>query len=71
MLEAYRAEAAVQPDGTLQLDNLPFVPGEQVEVLVLRRSPAPDPLAPLPSLQLDRFEPAEIESWNVIGQSRW
>ena len=31
---AYRVEAEVKENGTLTLDNLPFVAGEQVEVIV-------------------------------------
>ncbi|HEX8362907.1 MAG TPA: hypothetical protein VF613_22480 [Longimicrobium sp.] len=35
MAQAYRIHRQVEPDGTLKLDNLPFQPGEQVEVIVL------------------------------------
>ncbi|HEX8433331.1 MAG TPA: hypothetical protein VF625_18725 [Longimicrobium sp.] len=35
MPEAYRTHIHVSPDGTLTLDNLPFSPGEEVEVIVL------------------------------------
>ena len=35
MPQAYRVHSQVSPDGTLTLDNLPFQPGEEVEVIVL------------------------------------
>lgn len=35
MAQAYRIHRQVEPDGTLTLDNLPFQPGEEVEVIVL------------------------------------
>lgn len=35
MAQAYRVHSRVSPDGTLRLDNLPFQPGENVEVIVL------------------------------------
>jgi hypothetical protein len=35
MAQAYRIHRQVEPDGTLKLDNLPFQPGEDVEVIVL------------------------------------
>ena len=33
--QAYRTHSQVSPDGTLRLENLPFRPGEEVEVIVL------------------------------------
>jgi hypothetical protein len=35
MPQAYRIHSQVSPDGTLKLENLPFQPGEEVEVIVL------------------------------------
>jgi hypothetical protein len=35
MAQAYRVHGQVSPDGTLRLENLPFMPGETVEVIVL------------------------------------
>lgn len=35
MSQAYRTHSQVSSDGTLRLDNLPFRPGEKVEVIVL------------------------------------
>lgn len=63
MPQAYRIHGQVSSDGTLTLENLPFEPGEEVEVIVLaeerrareeRRYPLrgkpltyPDPTAPI------------------------
>lgn len=35
MQHAYRVHGQVSEDGTLKLENLPFRPGEEVEVIVL------------------------------------
>jgi hypothetical protein len=35
MSQAYRVHSQVSADGTLRLENLPFQPGETVEVIVL------------------------------------
>ena len=35
MSQAYRVRSLVSPEGTLRLENLPFQPGEEVEVIVL------------------------------------
>ena len=35
MAQAYRVQSQVSPDGTLKLENVPFQPGETVEVIVL------------------------------------
>ena len=34
MAQAYRIRQRIEPDGTLKLENLPFAPGEEVEVIV-------------------------------------
>lgn len=36
-MQAFRAEAVIQEDGTITLQHLPFGPGERVEVIVLAR----------------------------------
>jgi hypothetical protein len=33
--QAFRAHGHIAEDGTLRLENLPFEPGEEVEVIVL------------------------------------
>jgi hypothetical protein len=35
MAQAYRVQGQVSPEGTLKLENLPFQPGEVVDVIVL------------------------------------
>ena len=35
MQQAFRAHGHIADDGTLKLENLPFAPGEEVEVIVL------------------------------------
>ena len=35
MQQAFRAHGHIAEDGTLRLENLPFEPGEEVEVIVL------------------------------------
>lgn len=35
MQQAFRAHGHIAEDGTLKLENLPFEPGEEVEVIVL------------------------------------
>ncbi|MET0395778.1 MAG: hypothetical protein ABW277_03030 [Longimicrobiaceae bacterium] len=35
MQQAFRAHGHISQDGTLKLENLPFEPGEEVEVIVL------------------------------------
>jgi hypothetical protein len=35
MAQAYRVHCQVSQDGTLRLENLPFQPGETVEIIVL------------------------------------
>jgi hypothetical protein len=39
-MKSHRVEAAIERDGTLMLDGLPFHKGEVVEVIVLSRSDA-------------------------------
>ncbi len=39
-MRAHRVEAAIERDGTLMLDGLPFYEGEVVEVIVSSRSDA-------------------------------
>lgn len=36
-MKAYRVEKEIAADGVLQLDALPFVAGERVEIIILAR----------------------------------
>jgi hypothetical protein len=38
-MNAHRIEATISPDGTLVLKDVPFQPGDLVEVIILERIP--------------------------------
>lgn len=72
-MNAHRIETTVNPDGTLVLKDVPFQPGEQVEVIILeRRLPSASvdaDLYPLrgKSIQYDApFESVAEEEWGVL-----
>lgn len=67
---AHRIEATVPPGGTLTLTDLPFPPGQAVEVIVLARQTeslsAPTyPLRGLPVEYIDPTEPVAAEDWEA------
>ena len=68
---AYSVEKVVTQNGTIQLDALPFPPGEVVEVIVLARKPTAKPM-PAPELKnsvlkYDQpFEPVAAEDWDAL-----
>lgn len=68
---AYSVEKIVTQNGTVQLDALPFPPGEVVEVIVLARKPTAKPV-PAPGLKhsvlkYDQpFEPVAAEDWDAL-----
>lgn len=39
-MNAHRIETTVNPDGTLVLKDIPFQPGDQVEVIILEHTPS-------------------------------
>jgi hypothetical protein len=72
-MNAHRIETTVNPDGTLLIKDIPFQPGDQVEVIVIERTP------PLPPEGKDRyplrgkplqynapFEPVAEAEWGVL-----
>ncbi|MGA3026203.1 MAG: hypothetical protein ABSF98_15660 [Bryobacteraceae bacterium] len=69
-VEAHRMEATVGEHGTLLLQNLPFQPGQPVEVLVLSKLP-PQEEGPSHTLAgsvleySDPFEPVAGEEWEA------
>lgn len=74
MLQAHRTMATVEPDGTLRLDDLPFEPGDRLEVILLATPARGGNFYPVGGLTLPQFSTSEVldaENWNVIGQSRW
>jgi hypothetical protein len=65
-------ETTIGERGTLTLENLPFEPGQPVEVLVLSRtvSPTADRKPALRGSVLeyrDPFEPVAISDWEALG----
>lgn len=72
MDRAYRTETIVAEDNTLQLHDLPFRPGESVEVIVISsgRVAPPNGHAPLRGSVLRYESPTEPvggEDWELRG----
>jgi len=70
MPQAYRVRSMVSPEGGLQLDNLPFEPGAEVEVIVLAdenvpRSDARYPLWGTPVTYHDPTAPVAESDWEA------
>lgn len=70
MIRVYSVEKTISKNGTLQLEALPFSPGEMVDVLVLARKTAADapPMYVLKNsvLRYDQpFEPVAEEDWDA------
>lgn len=73
MEQAYRAHVQVSPDGTLKLENLPFQPGEPVEVIVLSeqrriREERRYPLRGTPLTYDDATESVAGSDWQDVGR---
>ncbi len=71
MSHAYRVHSRVSPEGTLKLENLPFEPGENVEVIVLSeerraRAEQPYPLRNKPLTYIDPTEPVADSDWQTF-----
>ena len=70
-VEGHWTEATVGQHGELVLDNLPFEPGQPVEVLIRSKAPSP-PLGRNGSLRgsvleyHDPFEPVGGEDWDAL-----
>jgi hypothetical protein len=74
-MEAYKTRALVRPDGTLELTELPFEKGSQVEVIVLAGAAQPQnrryPLRGTDYSYEDPFGPAASdEEWEAIQRGR-
>ena len=70
MQHAYRTHVQVSPDGTLKLENLPFQPGEEVEVIVLAehrraRDEGRYPLRGKPLVYEDPTGPVAASDWEA------
>jgi hypothetical protein len=71
MAQPYRIHRLVEADGTLKLENLPFQPGEEVEVIVLaeqRRTRAEHryPLRGTPLMYNDPTGPVAESDWQAL-----
>ncbi|HEY0153826.1 MAG TPA: hypothetical protein VGB92_17580 [Longimicrobium sp.] len=71
MAQVYRIHRQVEPDGTLKLENLPFQPGEEVEVIVLAeergaRDERRDPLHGKPLTYHDPTAPVAESDWQIL-----
>lgn len=70
-MRTYRVEKVVSKHGTVQLEALPFPPGELVEVIVLARK-GPTPAMHQRSLKgsvlkyEQPFEPVAQEEWDAL-----
>ena len=74
MPQAYRTHSQVSPDGTLKLDNLPFQPGEEVEVIVLAeerrgREERRYPLRGKPLVYEDPTSPVTPRERDAVGSA--
>jgi hypothetical protein len=70
MSQAYRVRSLVSAEGTLQLENLPFQPGEEVEVIVLGEESAARtekryPLRGTPVTYHDPTAPVAESDWQA------
>jgi hypothetical protein len=71
MAQAYRVQSRVSPDGTLKLENVPFLPGETVEVIVLAeerlaREQRRYPLRGQPLSYRDPMEGIAATEWDAL-----
>lgn len=72
MAQAYRVQSRVSPEGTLKLENVPFQPGETVEVIVLAeerlvREQARYPLRGKPLAYQNPMDGAATSEWDAVG----
>jgi hypothetical protein len=70
-MQAYRVETVMPPNGELHLKQLPFRPGEIVEVIVLARSPLANTINPFPLKNTvlkyeEPTEPVAVDDWAVL-----
>ena len=69
MVQAFRTEMVIAPDGKLSIEQLPFEIGQKVEIIIL---PSTEKSAPVPSLEgtvlhYDRpTEPVAENEWQAL-----
>jgi hypothetical protein len=69
-MEVYKAEATIEPDGSVKLPNLPFRPGERVEVTIAphessARASGRYPLRGKPIHYINPTEPVAETEWEA------
>ena len=70
-MSVYRITTTIASNGTLTIEDVPFEPGDQVEVVVRRSSQAPVaqsryPLRGTPIRYIDPFDSVAEEDWEVL-----
>ena len=73
-MNAHRIETIIGPDGTLVLSDIPFQPGEPVEVIILEKSVLSTsgskelyPLHGTPLQYTAPTDPVAEEEWDTLG----
>jgi hypothetical protein len=69
-MKAYRVEKEIAADGVLQLDALPFLAGERVEVIILTREEKeqanPESIRGKVLEYIDPTEPVAEDEWDAM-----
>lgn len=70
-MQAHRVETTIDKDKTLIIKDIPFHPGDRVEVIILERTPEPEqdkryPLRGKPIRYEQPTEPVAIEDWEAM-----
>ncbi|HEV7517093.1 MAG TPA: hypothetical protein VGR07_12400 [Thermoanaerobaculia bacterium] len=70
-MKSYKTAATISGSGELHLSELPFHAGDEVEVILLPRKPAPQianpyPLRGQPICYEDPTEPVAEEDWEAL-----
>jgi hypothetical protein len=71
IMQAYRVKTVVPPNGEVRLKQLPFRPGEIIEVIVLARSLLPNAMNPSPLKNTvtkyeEPTEPVGVDDWAAL-----
>lgn len=69
-MKAYRVEKEIAADGVLQLDTLPFLAGERVEIIILAREETdkanPESIRGKVLEYIDPTEPVAEGEWGAM-----
>jgi hypothetical protein len=71
IMQAHRVETTIDKDKILVIKDIPFQPGDRVEVIILERSPEVKqakryPLRGKPIRYEQPTEPVAVEDWEVM-----